>query len=92
MLPGHRHSKGQDGTYLFKGGQEHVGVASHFHNYRKREEGAVRTGLNPSSAPYPELLSFLAATSQYSQLESPKPMGGSSSACLPLPGGTFRHS
>ena len=45
----------QDGTYLFKGGQEHVGVAGHFHNC-PGERRVVRAGLHHPRPPAPGFL------------------------------------
>lgn len=56
-----------------------MGVASHFHNYpgerEEREEGAVRTGLNPSSAPYSASL-FLSCCFPIFSAGEPKTHGG----------------
>lgn len=50
-MEGQPGSKGWDGTYLFKGGQEHVRVAGHFHDC-PGERRMVRAGLRrPSPSP-----------------------------------------
>ena len=50
-MRGQQGSKEQDGTYLFEGGQEHMGVAGHFHDC-PGERRVVRAGLRrPDPSP-----------------------------------------
>ena len=78
--------KVQDSTYLFKGSQQHMGVASHLHNCsRERRESTQSADLPPPPASF----SFLSADAfPCSQPAGLKPLEGSSLSCLPLPGGS----